>query len=322
MNLGMYICSFHFVQQIDGRRRYVWNLNDKITQESVTFENTRQFFESFFMQWKNPDDIDDKKRVYYIETDPSWMGETNDHFFIMARIQSGAYGVEAQIFDRIAKQNVGTRSKDQADVMPFLFYIAIPKDSGDATKPVNKGIMLFQSSSVYGVKSITTELLKKYARESANSALYTYNVAPGAFLHNLFQNGELKSVRLIKNKISRDRADTLSGIYYGKEERIMSKFYSTNMEELIQSLIAFGMNKNAVYEIDGGDSYQEVKVNIQISKGITRTVDLHRFDNRSILEMIPDNYQKANGHADEEKILPFFQERASEYLRQMAVTLL
>lgn len=115
--------------------------------------------------------------------------------YLMARIRSGVFGVEADIYDRKKRTTVGKRDINQADVMPFLFFIAIPKPATtDEHHPVNKGIMLFQSNGVYGVKSKTTALLNMFSREQLDSSFKTRNVAPGAFLDQLFKIGKLKKM--------------------------------------------------------------------------------------------------------------------------------
>ena len=211
---------------------------------------------------------------------------------------------------------------NKADVMPFLFFIAIPKSSiTDRDHPVNKGIMFFQSNGVYGAKSKTTELLKLFSKKQTNSSFTTRNVAPGAFLDQLFKIGKLKKMHLIRNKFSPDDSDQLNDKFYGREELIVSQFISNKLDDIFDKLRRFGLNPQAIYEWESGTQYQDVKVDIEIEKGIYRTVDLHHFEKRSILEYIPTQYKKENGHANEETILPYFIDKSKSYLDKMAVSL-
>lgn len=322
MNLGLYICSFYFIQSANKKgKEYYWDLNKPISLDENYYNDAEEFFDSFFQAHAN-DQQEDPDRVYYIERESAWRGETDTFVYLMARIRSGVFGVEADIYDRKKRTTVGKRDINQADVMPFLFFIAIPKPATtDEHHPVNKGIMLFQSNGVYGVKSKTTALLNMFSREQLDSSFKTRNVAPGAFLDQLFKIGKLKKMHLIRNKFSCDDADRLGGGFYGKEELIVSQFIAEKLDNTIDKLKRFGLDQQAVYEWEAGTEYQNVKVNLEIAKGIYRTIDLHHFEQRSILEYIPDRYKKENGHANEEIILPYFIERSRAYFAQMAVSL-
>lgn len=322
MSLGMYICSFYFVQNAKKKkRRYVWDLHNEIKGEENCFSNALDFFQKFFESRKEPDDIEDDKRVYYIETKPEWQGEEEEFYYTMAKIYSGIYGVEADIYDKNVKKKVGKRGVNQADVMPFLFYVVIPKASGNSSYPVNKGIMIFQSISVYGIKMITTKLIKNYALSTVNSNFYTRNIAPKAFLEQLFSLGKLKSLILTKNVVSYDKSNSIEGVNFGREKRVYSQFAEFNKSKLFERLINFGMDKKSVFEWNDGTDFDSAKVQIKLPEGNIRTVDLHNFDNNSIIEIIPERYSKDNGHADEKLILDYFYGRAKEYLEQMSVSL-
>ena len=322
MNLGLYICSFYFVQSAHKKKNaYVWDLNNSISFGKNCYNNAEAFFDSFFQAYAS-DQEEDPDRVYYIERESTWRGETDKFVYLMARIRTGVFGVEADIYDRNERKTVGKRDINKADVMPFLLFIAIPKPSTtDEDYPVNKGIMFFQSNGVYGAKSKTTALLKSFSRIQTDSSFITRNVAPGAFLDQLFKIGKLKKMHLIRNKFSPDDSDQIGDDFYGKEELIVSRFIADKLDNILDKLKRFGLDSGAVYEWESGTEYQDVKVNMEIEKGIYRTIDLHHFEQRSILEYIPERYKKENGHANEEIILPYFIERSESYLAQMAISL-
>lgn len=322
MNLGLYICSFYFIQSANKKKNaYCWDLNKSLSYDENRYKNAEAFFDSFFQTYAS-DQGDDPDRVYYIERESEWRGETDNFVYLMARIRTGVFGVEADIYDRNERKTVGKRDVNKADVMPFLFFIAIPKPSTtDEDHPVNKGIMFFQSNGVYGAKSKTAALLNSFSRRQMNSSFIMRNVSPGAFLDQLFKIGKLRKMHLIRNNVSPDDADKLRDDFYAKEELIVSGFIADKIENILDKLKQFGLNPQAVYEWEPGEEYQDVKVNMEIDKGIYRTIDLHHFERRSILEYIPEQYKKGNGHANEETILPYFIERGESYLAQMAVSL-
>lgn len=322
MNLGLYVCSFFFHRAKIGKKEPCYlKLNEEIECGDNSYSNAENFFLDFFNEYAQ-DQEEDTERVYYIEREDGWRNETKDFVYLMARVRSGMLGVEADIYDKKKQKTVGKRNVDQADVMPFLIFIAIPKPVGYGDSDcVKKGIILFQSNGVYGVKSKTVQLINSFAREKMGAGFYTRNVAPGAFLDQFFRIGTLKKIHLIKTKMSADDSDTIKGKFYGREEKIVSNFVGNAMEKVVDKLKTFGLNPKAVYEWDASEIYQDVKVTVEIDRGITRTIDLHRFDNRSILEYIPDTYKKGNGHANEATIIPYLIERVDSYLQQMSVTI-
>ncbi|MFR2869720.1 MAG: hypothetical protein ACLTCJ_05645, partial [Gemmiger formicilis] len=53
----------------------------------------------------------------------------------------------------------------------------------------------------------------------------------------------------------------------------------------------------------------------------TPMFNLHKYDNLSILEYIPSQYEKENGHADENTIISYLCARATEYIEKMDMTI-
>lgn len=285
MNLGLYVCSFHFQTTQKQGTSYILNLNGPIKGEEQNYNDILDFFETFFQQYQDAQNIDNDQRIYRIERHNEWRGEDEDIAYIMVKVHSGIYGAEADIYDKKSRKTVGKRGADQADVMPFLWFIAVPKDSSVAKgKSVNKGIMLFQSLGVYGIKSITTQLLSQYAKEEIHASINTYIVSPKAYLDKIFEIGHLKKVRLIRN-VRRDPADELSGLCYGKEERIVSNFLAFP-DGLIRRLKTFGLKKDDCFEWDDGSQYDNVKVDIDLAPGVSRTINLHNFENRIALNVV------------------------------------
>lgn len=76
-----------------------------------------------------------------------------------------------------------------------------------------------------------------------------------------------------------------------------------------------------IFELENGISYDNVTATIDIGDGKERTVNLHKYDNLSILEYIPSQYEKENGHADENTIISYLCARATEYIEKMDMTI-
>lgn len=101
----------------------------------------------------------------------------------------------------------------------------------------------------------------------------------------------------------------------------MSSFLGRAANTFIERLIHFGLDKSAIFELENGISYDNVTATIDIGDGKERTVNLHKYDNLSILEYIPSQYEKDNGHADENTIISYLCARATEYIEKMDMTI-
>ena len=319
MSLGLYVSSFYFFQSGKQKSSYL-GLNSPIQCEDTQYSKAMNFFEDFFAAHRMIVDKKKKKKLYSIETNPAWSGETEKYSYIAACIRSGVYGVESEIYDVESLQKVGSIEKNQAGVIPFFVFVAIPKE-GTSTGPINKGLIIFQSVGVYGVKSITCKMINEFSKEKMNSTFHTCNVSPSEFLRAFFELGRLKRLKLVSNRLSEDRSDLLSGVSFAKEERILSSFWGNTFSGLVDRLIQFGLDKSAVFELENGMQYDNVTATIDIGEGRERTVNLHKYDNMSILEYVPRQYEKENGHADENTIIQYLCARATEYMEKMDMTI-
>lgn len=319
MSLGLYVSSFYFFQSGKRKSSYL-GLNSPIQYKNTQYSQAIEFFEAFFAAHHTIENLEEEKRLYYIKTNPAWCGETERYAYIAACIYSGAYGVERDIYDAKSRRKVGSIEKNQAGVMPFFVFVAIPKE-GTSTGPINKGLIIFQSMGVYGVKSITCKMINEFSKERMNSTFHTCNVSPSEFLRTFFELGGLKRLKLVNNRLSEDKSDLLSGVSFAKEERILSSFWGNTFSGLVDRLIQFGLNKSAVFELEKGTQYDNVTATIDIGEGRQRTVNLHKYDNMSILEYVPRQYEKENGHADENTIIQYLCARATEYMEKMDMTI-
>lgn len=65
MNLGLYICSFYFIQSANKKgKEYYWDLNKPISLDENYYNDAEEFFDSFFQAHAN-DQQEDPDRVYY-----------------------------------------------------------------------------------------------------------------------------------------------------------------------------------------------------------------------------------------------------------------
>ena len=192
--------------------------------------------------------------------------------------------------------------------------IYIPKDVDNVA--INKGIMIFQTISTFGVKTITVDLMKKYFSE-LGLTLETRSVSVQAFIENLMAKGRIKKISFIKNKVSADKSDNIF-ITVGKEERI---FYNPvlNNDWTNKILNMFKLNgENKIYEIDDVE-YEDIKITFQLENR-TRTASLRNIENFSLIEDIPESIYK-NSRKDDSKLVDYMIETANEYKSKMVFTI-
>lgn len=222
MSLGLYVSSFYFFQS--GKNSCYLGLNSPVQYNDTQYSQAIDFFEAFFAVRRTMETLESEKKLYYIETNPNWRGETDKFSYIAACIHSGNYGIESDIYDATSHERVGSIEKNQAGMVPFFVFVAIPKKE-TSTEPINKGLILFQSMGIYGAKSITCKMINEFAKDKMNATFHTCNVSPSEFLRAFFDLGTLKRLKLTRNRTSEDNSDQLSGISYAKEERVLSSFF-------------------------------------------------------------------------------------------------
>ena len=120
MSLGLYVSSFYFFQSGKQKSSYL-GLNSPIQCEDTQYSKAMNFFEDFFAAHRMIVDLESEKKLYSIETNPAWSGETEKYSYIAACIRSGVYGVESEIYDVESLQKVCSIEKNQAGVIPFLY---------------------------------------------------------------------------------------------------------------------------------------------------------------------------------------------------------
>ena len=156
MSLGLYVSSFYFFRS--GKNSCYLGLNAPVQYNDTQYSQAIDFFEDFFAVRRTMETIESEKKLYYIETNPNWRGETDKFSYIAACIHSGNYGIESDIYDATSHERVGSIEKNQAGMVPFFVFVAIPKKE-TSTEPINKGLILFQSILIYFSISITCKMI-------------------------------------------------------------------------------------------------------------------------------------------------------------------
>lgn len=225
-------------------------------------------------------------------------------------IRSGAYGVESDIVDVQTEQVKYKRKSIDADIKRFACLVLVPKDINDIK--VNKGIIIFQTISSYGVKTISTKYLRTFF-SAMGMTFETRSVSARIFMEKLINTGALYKLTLINNKISPDKADSML-ISSGREEKTYlkpqlkqtwkDKFLSIVEKKSETDILEFGEN-----------AFDDVRVTFKLGEHY-RTVTLSNIDKFSVVEELPDSVYKKS-LTDENVLLDYMTETALEYKDKM-----
>lgn len=110
MSLGLYVSSFYFFRS--GKNSCYLGLNAPVQYNDTQYSQAIDFFEDFFAVRRTMETIESEKKLYYIETNPNWRGETDKFSYIAACIHSGNYGIESDIYDATSHERVGSIEKN------------------------------------------------------------------------------------------------------------------------------------------------------------------------------------------------------------------
>jgi len=231
-------------------------------------------------------------------------------------INSGTYGSASEITDIETQQVNYKRRPNEADVRPFYLFIVIPKDSEGVT--VQKGMFLFQNVGGFGVKTVTTQHMSAYFSNKHNITLRCSTIAPELFIKKVIKRENIKKLIMVKNHTSNDDADNIR-VGYGTETRYIANlsFTNTMWETIMAGIYYCSKGKSNLFEFES-KKYDSLKVNVKIGER-ERTIDLHNLENLSIIEGIPDEIKRIDGHPDKEKLLKHLKKVADEYLKEMVL---
>ena len=123
----------------------------------------------------------------------------------------------------------------------------------------------------------------------------------------------------IKNYKSGDLADNV-GVGYGQERRELSylNFSESKWSKIFSNILHAAGGKDNIIEFDKKE-YDDLKVVVEIGNH-TRTINVHNIDKLSIIEDIPDEIKKDNGHPDEQMLIDYVKDVASDYLKEIVLT--
>lgn len=308
---GLLICSFYLKKKYSRSENDVLGLNGEYEYDDIKYANFFDLLNGFINNFSEFANDEKSMKMFAIDKNSVIKQQKEGYTIASGIINSGAYGMEGDLTNKKTKEVVYKRSKDDADIKMFNYMIYVPKDFEE--KHVVKGIMLFETIGTYGVKTITTQNLKKFFSEKYGLTLETRSISVRVFLEKLLKKDKLNKITLVKNSVSRDRADNM---FYnvGREEKtfIRPKLKDNLINYLLEKID--GVNSNEVFEIDD-DTYNDVKITFSHSNR-TKTVRLMDIDHFSMIEDIPERVYP-NNPSDRSRLLDYMEITACQYAEQM-----
>ena len=284
----MLVCSFYLKKRFCREDSDIFNLNQEISTSSeereIVFSDFFELISSFLEHHVTFSDDERSQKMFAIKSDTITPYETDTYRGLSFTIQSGSYGIEADMTNRRTLEVSYHRTEDEADVKSFHCVVYIPKDTGNVN--VNKGIFVFQSIASYGVKTITTDMMKRFFG-TLGLTLETRSVSVQVFLQKLIAQGALNKITLIRNRVSPNVADSIF-ITTGREEKSYIKPH-LHPEWLEKILGIFARaDETGIVEIPDDENFDDLSIQFKLGKN-KRTVRLKNLDRLSIVEDIPDH---------------------------------
>ena len=311
INHGLLICSFFFRKKYSRTDDEILMLNQEYEYDGHRYGNVFSLFEGFFNNYKELEDDEKLMKMFSVEQSSVKCIKRQGYTIVKGSIFSGSYGTESQITNKMTKKVVYRRGKEDADIKQFDFLIYVPEDYEN--NKVVKGIILFETIGAYGVKTITTNYMKRFFSEKYGLMMETRSISVRIFVEKLLKDNTLNRVTLVKNRISNDPADNMF-INTGREEKtyIKPKLKQSWIDLLLEHLD--GTNDDDIFEIND-EIYEDIKLSFS-HEGRIKTVRLKDIDRFSIVEDIPSSVYDLST-INRERLGQYMEESANAYASRM-----
>ncbi|MCQ4638575.1 hypothetical protein NE619_17745 [Anaerovorax odorimutans] len=233
---------------------------------------------------------------------------------LLMRVKTGEYGVESEIIDSETGNIAHTKRIGEADVMPFGCAVLVP--SGQHTR----GIVVFQSIGRYGIITIMKKYIQEYLqRVDGTLRLVMEPVMPRTYASKLFEEGVLKSIRMIRYGIPEDEADRYGvdrGVKEMVEERVIKKpaGFMQRKKIKLQEFINRECGVSDIVKIDGFEM-DDLKLEFKCGKRI-KTISLEKVDNVVVSEDVTNNVTLEKGHPTFNSLCREMKATGEFYLRE------
>lgn len=294
---GLLVCSFYLRKKFSRGNDNVIDLNHKISdEENNEYADIFELFSLFLDEVRQTKDDERNMKLFSVPPETIINYDPETYRATSFAVNSGSYGFESEITDRISREIKYKRTQNDADIKQFYCLVCVPKDVDGIS--IQKGIMLFQTIGTYGIKTITTQKMKEFFSKKGIT-LETRSVSVRTFMEKIIENGSLTKVTLVKNSVSPDSSDNMF-ISTGREEK--SYIRPRLKQNWINKFLDFldGKNQDDIFEIND-EKFQDIRITFSIS-GKSRTVRANDIDRFSVVEEIPDSIFN-NGKYSKEQLI-------------------
>lgn len=234
---------------------------------------------------------------------------------VMGKINSGEWGYTREIVDPTSGDVVYSKPEGFADVLPFLFCVAIPYEDNQESSAVS-GIIMFQNLGVYGIKTAFFKHLRCFfVAKYPEIQLEVNPLCPSAFARHIMETGIIKEVSVIKNTITADLANGLGlsstqgyqewsfkridGLTQGKKQALSDYILSGNgsIHEILQ-----------LPDI----TFDNIKYKLQVGKK-TITLNLKNLDSLNVSEEVSNEAIGTDGHPIPDRLKTYFSQMYKDY---------
>ncbi len=116
-------------------------------------------------------------------------------------IETGQYGIESNFINVTTKKSVYRRKKQDAEMLPFYFYVEIPEGTED-------GLLILQRTAAFGIRRVLHWILK-LAFENKNPDLRPKFMPLVASTEiDKFVKGKIQQVNFVRKIVPADIADS------------------------------------------------------------------------------------------------------------------
>lgn len=131
------------------------------------------------------------------------MLDQNDRL-LYGMIESGQYGRVGDIEDTNTGDISYTKTRADADMMPFYFFVDIPDGH-------NEGVIGIQSTGLFGIKSALSKIIRNHFKSLYPNIMIDINpLIPMKYFNMLIRNGSFRKVHFIRHSLPSDIAQAFS----------------------------------------------------------------------------------------------------------------
>jgi len=209
---------------------------------------------------------------------------------IYGSLKGGEFGETQEIINKETGEVTKIKEKDEIPMSPYYFLIYIPKDN-------DKGILLLEKISQYGIKSYFENVLKNSLQNRQYGfTLYIHPIILKEVLEEVFSH-EVAKIRIIKNKIPMDIADryNLGESEAYEEISFVAKRNKAFLPEFFQNIKDRLINGESISFAEiipnvNNEEIDKVKLEFRLSNNKRRTIsitDIVNLKSDLILDDIP-----------------------------------